>query len=701
MESGLAGGPAYTSAAQRTGQRIPAQRAAATGHAFRGDVEGLRALAIAGVMSYHAGVDDLSGGYVGVDVFFVVSGFLITGLLLRELEGQGTIALLRFYGRRMRRLLPLTAVVLVSVVLLSWLLYSPVERRSVYGDVMAAAMYVLNWRQQAQAVDYSALHAMASPLQHFWSLAVEEQFYLVWPLALLAVARLCRGRRHLRRHLGVVLGLLAAASLLYSVVLTQRDASAAYFSTFTRGWELAAGGLLALVPAAWWGRLPRRVPGALGLAGLAAVLGAMLAFSDDTSFPGAAALLPVLGTAAIIGAGSASGAGNPVGRLLSLRPVRYVGRISYSWYLWHWPAIVFATVWLSGLSTPLLLLVVALSWIPAALTHRLVEERFRRAPAFAPTGAAMRLGTACTATSVALGAVAWAAVPVVPLAGAGQVAGAAALNKDGPFPQRSADALRPVPRDATQDKGRAHDAGCLVSKRATTSGDCVFGDPSSSTTAVLFGDSHAIQYAPAMDRIAKRHGWRLVVLTKSGCTPAEVSTFDPQLRREYSECDTWRSRALKRIEKAEPALVVTGNRATTRTVGPDGKMNAGDSAAALRDGYVKTLRRLEQTGAQVVTIADNPHPREDVPACVSKSMDDLPACSFDEDHGLYFERVGREAAAKVPGVHLVDPTPVLCQDGTCPAVIGNALVYRNGAHLTATYAGTLTDWLDDRLPDDV
>ncbi len=703
----VGGRPAYAHAERQQRRTPPSAPVRAAGpavaaHSFRGDVEGLRALAIAGVMTYHAGVDDLSGGYVGVDVFFVVSGFLITGLLLREIEVRGTLSLLRFYGRRMRRLLPLTAVVLVTVVAVSWLLYSPLERRSVYGDVMAAGLYVLNWRQQAQAVDYSALHAMASPLQHFWSLAVEEQFYLVWPLALLILARICRGRRHLRRHLGTVLGLLAAASFVYSVVLTHREASAAYLSTFTRGWELAAGGLLALVPGAWWRRMPHRIPGALGAAGLAAVVGAMVAFSDDTAFPGAAALLPVLGTAAIIAAGSASSAGgtagNPVGRLLSLPPVRYVGRMSYSWYLWHWPAIVFATVWLSGLSTPLLLLVVALSWIPAALTHRLVEQPFRRSRVFAPTGAAMRLGLTCTATSVALGAVAWVAVPLVPLAAPGQVSGAAALHKDVPFPQPTADALRPVPRKATQDSGRAHHDGCLVEQRDTTSGDCVYGDPTAETTVVLFGDSHAIQYAPALDRMAHRRGWRLVVLTKSSCTPADVQTFNSQLRREYAECDTWRDRALHRIEETSPALVVTGNRATTRAVGADGRMSAADSATALRDGYVRTLRRLEQTGADVVTLADNPHPPQDIPACVSKSMDDLSACAFEEDDALDFARVGRDAAAEVPGVRLIDPTPMLCEDGTCPAVIGNALVYRNGAHLTATYASGLSGWLEGALP---
>jgi peptidoglycan/LPS O-acetylase OafA/YrhL len=687
--------PGGTAVAERSAPGSPPQ--AATGKSgFRGDVEGLRALAVCAVLAYHAGVSNVGGGYVGVDVFFVVSGFLITGLLLRELERTGTVSLGRFYARRMRRLLPLTLLVLGVVVALSWLVLSPVERRSVFGDVIASALYVVNWRQAQQAVDYSAMGAAAGPVQHFWSLSVEEQFYLVWPLLLLAVFKACRRPHRRRARLGAVLGAVAVASLAYSVFLTSQEGGAAYFSTLTRAWELAAGGLLALVPAHRWRALPRRTPAVLATAGLAAVAVAAFGFSDVTPFPGFAALLPVLGTVAIIGAGSAS-TDHPVARALNLRPVRHVGRISYSWYLWHWPAIVFATAAFEGLPTSLLLAVVALSWIPAVVTHKLVEEYFRRAPAFATTLRGLSLGAACTGLAVVAGTVSTAAVPRVPLASPGQVSGVRALH-DGTGPQRTADALRPLPEQATDDRGRAHDDGCLVGHRETKSPACVYGVPSSDTTVVLFGDSHAMQYQPALDRVAKDRGWRLVVLTKSGCTPADVPTYNGQLKREYTECDTWRDNALSRIEREEPAMVVTGNRATQRAAEDGERMSPEGSAEALRDGYVRTLDRLRGADAKVVVLADNPHPPRDMPACVSDSLDSLTDCAFPEKQGLGFPRVNADAAKQTSGVSLIDPTDALCRDGTCPAVVGNALVYRNSAHITATYMRTLTGWLNEALP---
>uniref|UniRef100_UPI002A811A88 acyltransferase family protein n=1 Tax=Streptomyces sp. CRN 30 TaxID=3075613 RepID=UPI002A811A88 len=245
---------------QRTGSR-PAASAA-----FRPDIEGLRALAIGLVLLYHAGVTRLAGGYVGVDVFFVISGFLITGLLVRELRRSGRVSLTGFYARRMRRLLPSALAVLAAVVTAAWLLVPPADQRGVFLDVVAAALYVVNWRQAAEAVDYSALGTAASPVQHFWSLAVEEQFYVVWPLLLVAVAWWCRRRgRDVRPWLAGTLTVTAAVSFLYALTLTREAAGAAYFSTGTRYWELAAGGLLALVPAGWWRRVPRRAAGAAGL----------------------------------------------------------------------------------------------------------------------------------------------------------------------------------------------------------------------------------------------------------------------------------------------------------------------------------------------------------------------------------------------------------------------------------------------------
>lgn len=699
----MADGPGGGDAPTTTSSGHPGGRAghpAPSRFSFRGDVEGLRALAIGVVLADHAQLAPFTGGYIGVDVFFVISGFLITSLLLRELDTTGRISLRRFYARRVRRLLPSTVLVLAVVLLLGWLLVSPLERRTLAVEVAAAALYVVNWQQAAEAVDYSALGTAASPVQHFWSLAVEEQFYLVWPLALLLLAwpRRRRGGPVPRRRLAVALTALALVSFGYAVHLTLTEGAAAYFVTTARAWELAAGGLLALVPAHRW-RWPSWLPGLVAAAGIAFIATAALRFDDQTPFPGPAALVPVLGAAAVIAAGAAS-PNTAVGRLLTWRPVRYVGRVSYAWYLWHWPAVVFATLWLDGLPPALLAVVVLLSLLPAVATHHLLEEPVRRSRALAPVRRSLPLGVACTVLPVTLSAVSWHAVPTVPLASPAQARGAEALSDDD-VPQRTADALRPLPEHATEDRGKVHRDGCLADQRDTTSGSCVYGVPSSDVTVVLFGDSHAMQYSPALDHIARQRDWRLVVLTKSACSPARVTLYHDQFKRPYSECDTWREHALSRIADEQPALVLTGNRETARVADDGRRLGASESAAALKDGYVDTLRALRDTGARVITLADNPHPPEDIPSCVSQSLDRLDDCAFSRGEGLDRDRVNTRAAREVTDVGLIDPTPAMCRNDTCPAVVGNVLVYRNGAHMTATYMRTMRHWLADRLPDDI
>src|SRR5918993_1547585 len=364
---------------------------------FRSDVEGLRAVAVGAVLLYHAGVPFAPGGYVGVDVFFVISGYLITGLLLKELESAGTVALARFYSRRAKRLLPLTVVVLAVVVLLSWLLFDPVRMDEVSLGVVASGLYVMNWLLAARATDYFAAGLQASPVQHFWTLAVEEQFYLLWPTVLLIVAwwsrRTCRG---LRPVLAVTIAAIVVSSLAYSIYSTESQAGAAYFSTLTRVWELALGGMLALVPVSRLGNLPRAWAGLMAWAGLGAIAFSTVRFNDDTLFPG---------NAAVIAAGFATTPGKtPAGaaRLLTLGPIRHVGRLSYSWYLWHWPPLVFAAALWGSLSPLEGTAVLAASYFPALLTNRLIEKPFLYSEMLTRfPRRALALGGACTSLSVA------------------------------------------------------------------------------------------------------------------------------------------------------------------------------------------------------------------------------------------------------------------------------------------------------------
>jgi peptidoglycan/LPS O-acetylase OafA/YrhL len=665
---------------------------------FRSDIEGLRAVAIGAVLLCHAGLPFVAGGYVGVDVFFVISGFLITRLLLGELDRTGGISLRRFYARRARRLLPLSAVLLASVGVLSLLLLSPVRAVEVSGDIVSSALYTANWHFASQSVDYFAQDVEPSPVLHLWSLAIEEQFYLVWPTLMLAVTWLWRRRGgSVRPAIWATLAIVLVGSLALGIHLTDEQPASAYFSTFGRAWELALGAVLALIGAV---RIPRHVAAAIGWGGLGAIAYSAVAFEASTPFPGVAALLPTVGTACVILAGSsvyARAKGAPAG-LLSLPPVRYVGRISYSWYLWHWPALIFAAVIWGPLSVAAGIVVVAVSWIPTAATHRWIEDpvRLSRALARRPNRA-LAIGLGCMAIGVSAGVLLTDLQPTLRTAPLSDVRGAAALGEQ-PRPQQRADAVRPNPFRAAADRSRMYYEGCLVGISGTNSNRCLYGDPNGERTLILFGDSHALQYAPALEELAEARHWRLIVLTKAECTPGEVRIRSMVADREYSQCDAWREESLERIEMGAGSTVVVMSGDTVYTpYGSDGEELSGAAAASeMEAGYVATLTRIHQAGLRTVVIKDTPVSTSDVPGCVSERLEHLDSCAFPLAHDPTRDFDARAAKA-APDSHLIDITAEICPGDLCRAVIGNALVYRDKSHLTATYARTLAPSIERDL----
>ncbi|MBS1890650.1 MAG: acyltransferase, partial [Actinobacteria bacterium] len=482
----------------------------------------------------------------------------------------------------------------------------------------------------AQSVDYFAQGLEPSPVLHLWSLAIEEQFYLVWPGLMLLVTWWFRRReRSVRPVLILTVLLVFAASLTAGVLLTDQTPAAAYFSTFGRAWELALGAMLALLGVV---NLRRAAAATIGWLGLAAIVYASIAFTATTPFPGVAALVPTFGSAALILAGSSLYAQRPGAPawLLSLRPVRHVGRVSYSWYLWHWPFLVFAAALFGPLSVAAGLAVVAAAWVPSYASHLLIEDPVRRSRALSRLpNRAILLGAACTAVAVFSGLLVADLQPSFQTAPASEVKGAAALPEQ-PQPQQTASAVRPNPLRARADRSRVFYDGCLVGIEGTNSNRCLYGDPRGERTVILFGDSHAMQYFPPLQALAEEHRWRLIALTKAECTPGEVKIRSMVADREYSQCDVWRETALKRIEEGDGSMTVVMSGDTAYTAyGEDGEeLSGAANADALQKGYEKTLKRIRAAGPDYVVIRDTPAYSSDVPSCVSETLKHLQSCAF-------------------------------------------------------------------------
>ncbi|MCR6706304.1 MAG: acyltransferase [Cellulomonas sp.] len=690
---------ALPDAAPRPADVAPARAgSSAVVQGFRRDVQGLRAVAVVLVLAFHAGLP-VPGGFVGVDVFFVVSGFLITGLVADEVMRTGRLRLGRFYARRARRLLPAAALTLVAVVVMAsvWL---PVTRwRDIAGDVVATSLYVVNWRLADRSVDYLAQDAAPSPVQHFWSLAVEEQFYVVWPLlvvALVALARL-RGRRVTRRGLAVGVAVIGGASLVWSVALTAADPSRAYFVTTTRAWELAAGALLALL-AHRVARLPQRALVVAGWLGLALIGYAAFALSGATPFPGVAAALPVGGTVLVLAAGIAG----PGVRPLGARVLQPVGATSYSLYLWHWPAVVLATGLAGGPPpTSALVLAVALSVLPAVASYVLVEKPLHTSARLrASVGRSAVVGVVCTLVGVVAAGLLLRAVPGTPDDVAAP--GAQVLRDgtwQGPDPTTDLHRLVPALADATLDVAELYEGDCHQNALGTDPAACTFGDAASSTVVALVGDSHAGQWQPPLAAIAQDEGWRLDTYTKGSCALTSARTWLGTVDGPYTQCGQWNDAVVEHLLADPPDVVVTSNN-QIEVVGDDGARltgPAGDAAAVA--GLQDAWARLTDAGIPVVVVGDTPWVGFDVPECVALHEDTwavdctVPADVPERRSGLAQQR----AAATAADVPLLDLTELLCPDGSCPAIVGGVLVWRDVSHVTASYVRTLEPELRDWL----
>ncbi len=691
----------------------------------RGDVQGLRAVAVLTVIVAHAGLPYLPGGFVGVDVFFVISGYLISGLLYREVTAGRGISLTRFWARRARRILPAATVVTVVTVLAALVVLPLLDARSAVVDALWAGLFLANVNFAQQDVYYFAQGFGASPLQHYWSLAVEEQFYVVWPLLLLAclgVVRLVRGVRGSagglrpgrplpRAAIAAMLVVLTLASLTWSVLHTGEEPASAYFSTLTRAWELGVGALAALVTARVTHRLGRTSASVLAVAGLAAVLAACVLYDAQTVFPGYAAALPVLGTAAVLLAGA--GRARPVTDLvLDNAPMRTIGDWSYSLYLWHWPALVLPEL---VLGRPLVA-VEALTSLAAtvalsAVTYHLVETPFRTGRLAAGLG--VRRGVVLYPASVALvlstcfAAWSWTGAqtretgdnPPITVEASGT-----SSERTEALVQASVEAARrdvAVPSDLDPDlyllRESVADVGTCDYREASRD-LCLRGDPTGERTVVVIGDSHARAWIPAFDLITTNAGWQAYYLVKSQCPAAHVTVAPVEETTPFTECDDFHDWTMEQVRLLDPDLVVVASSPPVNGVFDGGTRytEIADVEPLIAGGYDELFAELGAAAERVVLLRDVPKSGDDPGTCLS-ATDSLEECTFTpEERSRYLGSVAVDVA-EANGVGVVDPTPWLCFEGDCPVVVGGTLTYRDRDHLTTEYAASLAEALGSAL----
>lgn len=637
----------------------------------RADIQGLRALAVVAVVLYHARLPGFSGGFVGVDVFFVISGFLIVGLLLRELDASGGIDLVRFWSRRARRLLPNSALTLLAVLAASIVFLPAYRIQDISGDVLAAVLFIVNFRFAERAVDYFRLDDPPSPILHFWSLSVEEQFYILLPLLFVALGLLFAKARH--RAVTSLLATLFVASFALSIFIGRENPPMAFFHTETRMWQLALGGLLAafaitieLNVAAW-------IRACLAWLGAAAILASIILYSDALAYPGYYALLPAAGAACLL-LGAASPAASLLNGILSHPLAGWMGDRSYSLYLWHWPILVFARALFPAAAVEVFAL--PLSVLVAHLAYTYVEQPFHK-------GRWSRFNPRRTLVS--------AMAVILAIA---TVAGGLRLSPIGAaFPEREQAVAA-----AIADFGRNYADGCHLNFDQVVQPPCRYGPADAKHTVALVGDSHAAQWLEPLLSAAEASGWDVVSWTKSGCPLADVRIWFVPRKVVYADCDAWRRRIVEKLKGPDrPDLVVVANANNYAgwILGPDLHVLAGpDAHVEWQKGLAASVDDLRAAGVRVALLRDTPKAYKNYRSCLASGTSD---CGRPRVEALAGADVDDPFLQERPDIRLIDLTDLICDGEMCPAERGGLIVYRDSEHLTASFARTLAGSFEELL----
>ena len=604
-------------------------------------IQGLRAVAAILVTVFHARL--VPGGFIGVDIFYVISGYLITGLILREIEKTGTLDLRSFYQRRIKRLLPTSVFVLFVTAIFAWILFPPITRDALGRDLFAAAAYISNYLFAWWQNDYQNLNATPSPFIHYWSLAVEEQFYIVWPLFILFLARY--GKKIVLAGIAIT----TLLSLLFSIYLTQVAPIWAFYSLPTRAWELGFGALLLFLPET---KKKIRILPWLGFFGIAL---SSFNFNENTAFPGKNALVPVLATVFLMA--SIKYWPPLFNDLANSRLSQWLGAISYPLYLWHWPALVLPS---SAMGRPLRFyerfLCILLTIVLAHYTSKYIEEPLRHKN-FAPR--TIYKGAAIT-TAASL------------------VAGVLISFTSSSIITTKGEVSYQFDLVQVMEKPDVYGDGCHVNYGETKSGYCTYGDKESSNTIVLYGDSHAAQWFPVLEKMAKERGFKLVSLTKSACPAVDAKRPD-QGAFKMVHCTKWRENSIKRIAEIQPLAVITSSFQYFTPA------NSSISRAQWwNDGQRKLLKGLRGSTNNLIYISDTPRPLRDIPNCLASR--DSKVCDSTE----------RSKVSVIPGFDVINPNPWLCSS-YCPAIVEGTVAYRDASHISVDMALKLLPKLDAAL----
>jgi len=652
---------------------------------YRPDIDGLRAAAVAGVLLFHADVSHSGGGFFGVDVFFVISGYLITSLLVTELDGTGRIDFANFWARRTRRILPSALLVIAATLFAAFFVVSDLKYFDTTRDSIYAALYVINWQQLAASLDYFNEDGKSLFL-HYWSLAVEEQFYVFLALVFAAAVGLGRFLPHTRAVTStqVLIGLLAVAGLgsfVANIVLATSEPMVAFFGTHARIWELCLGAAVGLLERSGWSP-STAIRSAMAWLGAAAIAFAFVDYNlSSTVPPGLFVMVPVCGAFLFILAGINPGSRLPVPLWLgaTLLPVA-IGKLSYALYLWHWPVFELYKAYFGSWTVTDRAVALGATVVLSILSHITVENpiRFSKALAAMP----LRSLGASAAVSLLL------------------VAAAAALHQNVGHKYivlASGKAFDPQSVRADRMGGAE---GCNVGQQTMTYKKCGFGRRKTSRRIFLVGDSHAVQWFAAVEPMAKKYGMRLSMRTKSSCAAVEVPLFNHRLRRHYHECDAWRSNLMAEIEETKPEVVIIAHSSRHRPLTPDltERLSGAARLSALAAAERAMIRRITATGAKVVMIADTPWLPEDPVDCLSKNSGRTQACRWPV-RDLFRDSSPWSARHESPpaGVAVVDMTDVICPDGFCYAADSQHVIMRDRHHLTASYVGSVAQDFDRRL----